>query len=123
MHGFGPKALNVPPRACKIADAPRSGHKLKPQTPGLLGLSECGGLGQGRQRRVPVGLGELRVLEGAGQEGVVGAEIEVAVAAQAEQDHSLLACLARRVGFLEDRADRVGGLGRRDDPLGARESP
>ena len=46
----------------------------------------------------------------------------MAVAAQAEEDHALLPALARRLGLLDDRADGVRGLGRRDDPLGTGEA-
>ena len=54
--------------------------------------------------------------------GVVGGHVEVAVAAEVEQDHPLLARLLGRLGLVERRADRVRGLGRRDDPLGAGEA-
>ena len=43
------------------------------------------------------------------------------MAAEPEQDHALLAGLARGVGLVEHGADRVRGLGRRDDPLRPRE--
>lgn len=48
------------------------------------GSGERGRLRQGRQRRVPVGLRELRVLKLPREERVVGAEVEVTVATQAE---------------------------------------
>jgi hypothetical protein len=66
---------------------------------------------QARQRRLQVGLGELGVLELAGQVGVVGGEVEVAVAAQAEEDDPLLAGLARRVGLLDRRRIAWAGSG------------
>ncbi len=44
------------------------------------------------------------------------------VAAQAEQDHALLARLARRLGLLDHGPDRVRRLGRRDQPLGTGEA-
>src|SRR4051794_18587733 len=58
-----------------------------------------------------VGLGELRVLEGAGEVGVVGGQVEVAVAAEAEQDRALLARLLGGLGLFDRPADRVRGLG------------
>ena len=61
------------------------------------------------------------ILKGPGQIGVVGGEVEVAVAAEAEQDRALLARLLGRRGLLDRRADRVRGLGRGDDALGAGE--
>ena len=57
----------------------------------------------------------------AGQVRVVGGEVEVAVAAEAEEDHPLLARLGAASRLVDRRAERVGGLGRRDDALGARE--
>ena len=66
-------------------------------------------------------LREVRVLERAREVGVVGRQVEVAVPAEPEQDHALVAGLLRRLRLLDHRADRVGRLGRRDDALGARE--
>jgi hypothetical protein len=43
------------------------------------------------------------------------------VPAEAEQDHALLAGLLGGERLVDRRADRVRGLGRRDDPLRARE--
>src|SRR3954464_3951025 len=67
-------------------------------------------LRQLRERVVELLLTELRVLERAGEVGVVGGEVEVAVPAQPEEDHALLPRLARRRGLLDRRPDRVRGL-------------
>ena len=54
---------------------------------------EGGGVRQGGEGRVQVGLRELRILEVPRQIRVVGAQVEVAMPAETEQDHALLAGL------------------------------
>src|SRR5664279_4111220 len=61
------------------------------------GSGDGGSLGKARERVVHFLLGELGVLEFAGQVGVVGRQVEVAVAAEPEEDHARLARLARRL--------------------------
>ena len=52
---------------------------------------------------------------------VVGAHVEVTMAAEVEQDRPLFSRLLGRLRLLHHGADRVGGLGRRQDRLGAGE--
>src|SRR5947209_20497360 len=66
---------------------------------------ECRCRGQVPQRRLQVLLGELRVGQRTAQVGVVGAQIEVAVTAEAEEDDPRLARLARRLGLLDHGPD------------------
>src|SRR5207237_48528 len=54
-------------------------------------------------------------------EVVVGLQVEKAVARVVEEDHALLARLLRRERFVDNRPDRVAGLGGGDLPLGASE--
>src|SRR6185436_11490131 len=73
---------------------------------GRVRKCSCDGRRAGRQlgeRRVELGLAELRVLERAREIRVVGGEIEVAVAAEAEQDDPLLPRLARGERLLDRR--------------------
>src|SRR5438552_3952260 len=65
--------------------------------------------------------GVLVVLEPAGQIGLVGAQVEEAVAAQVEDDGLLLALLLALERLVDGAADRVRRLRRRQDALGARE--
>ena len=79
-------------------------------------------LRQPRERGLHVGLGELGVLELAGQVGVVGATGRSGRGRRGRTGSPAprrprLAAWASSI----DRPDRVGGLGRRDDPLGAGE--
>ena len=62
-----------------------------------------------------------RSVELAAMVGVVGGHVEVAVAAEVEEDHPLLAGLLRRLGLVDRGADRVRRLGRRQDALDAGE--
>src|SRR3990172_1531499 len=61
------------------------------------------------------------VLQLAGEVLVVGGEVEVAVAAEVEQDHPPLARLAGGQRLVDGGADGVGGLRRRQDALSAGE--
>src|SRR5918999_3804880 len=81
------------------------------------GGSAHGDLGDALHAALDVLLAELDLGEVAGQVVVVGLHVEVAVAAQVEHDHSLLAGLLRRHRLVDRRADGVVRLGRRDDPL------
>jgi hypothetical protein len=54
--------------------------------------------------------------------GGVGSHVEVAVAADVDEDHALLARLLGRLCLVEGGADRVRRLGRRDDPLAGGEA-
>ena len=54
--------------------------------------------------------------------GVVGRHVEVAVAAEVEQDHAFVARPLRLLRLLDHDADRVRRLRRREDALGAREA-
>src|SRR5256886_13831265 len=63
----------------------------------------------------------LVVLELAGQERLVGAEVEVAVAGEVEQDRPALAFFLAAERLIDRDSDRVSGLRRRDDALAARE--
>src|SRR5436189_3847571 len=67
-------------------------------------------------------LRQLQVLQAAGQERVVGRHVEVAVAAEPEQDHPPVAGLAGRGGLLGHRPQGVRRLRRGQEPLGAREA-
>src|SRR5215212_1921254 len=119
---MSPKDLRTPRSWMAGSKGVKSFHRThgapgKDLTPGLdPGLARHRYVGQAVERLLHVRLGELRVLETARQVRVVGGEVEVAVAAQAEQDHSRLARLPGRVRLVEHGLDRVRGLGRRDDP-------
>src|SRR4030095_3252466 len=63
----------------------------------------------------------LVVLELAGQERLVGAEVEVAVAGEVEENRLPLARLLAAQRLVDGHADGVRRLRRRDDGLGARE--
>src|SRR5436309_10567941 len=73
------------------------------------------------QRFLDLRRGVLVVLKLAGQERLVGAEVEVAVPGEIEQDRALLAFLLGPLGLVDHDPDRVGRLRRRDDALAARE--
>src|SRR4051794_28525819 len=88
---------------------------------GLLSGNRRRAGGQLGERRVELVLAELGVLERACEVRVVRRQVEVAVPAEPEEDHPLLPGLARGLRLLDRRADRVGGLGRRDDALAAGE--
>ena len=85
----------TPPSRGGVAKRGRSdGRTLMPGTHRGGYQAIAGGPPAAVERGLQVGLGELRVLERAGEVGVVGGEVEVAVAAEAEQDRALLARLA-----------------------------
>src|SRR5206468_3324609 len=65
-------------------------------------------------------LRERDVGQGAGEVGVVRGQVEQAVTAQVEENGRRLATIARLDGFVDDGADRVGGLRRWNRPLGPR---
>src|SRR4051794_289134 len=87
-----------------------------------LALRDRGRARQRVERDLQILLRELGILKGPGQVGVIGGEVEVAVAAQAEEDRARLAGLLGRLGLLDHGADGVRGLGRGDDALGAGEA-
>src|SRR5690349_20926939 len=64
-------------------------------------------------------LGKLDILELAGEVRVVRRHVEVAVSGQAEQDDALVARLPSGRRLLGHRAQRMGGLGRGQEALGA----
>ena len=74
-----------------------------------------------RSARLDLRLVELEVDELAGEVVVVGGHVEVAVAGEVEEDRPLDALLVGGGGRSQGAVDRVGGLGRRDDPLAAGE--
>src|SRR5919108_2392443 len=87
------RARSVGTRAIVAAgDRARAGS---PQKAGAQSGDRRRPLGQLGERRFELVLAEFGVLERARQVRVVGAEIEVAVSAEPEQDHALLARLAR----------------------------
>ncbi len=71
----------------------------------------------GLQGALDLGLVERDVLELAGEVVVVRGHVEVTVAREVEQDGALLARLVGRLCDLQRPVDRVGSLGRRQDPL------
>src|SRR3989304_3578001 len=91
-----------------------SGHRVAPVT-----LRDICGNGAGRRhdllRRVGV------VLRLAGEVLIVGGEVEVAVAAEVEQDGAPIARLAGGQRLVDGGAYGVGGLRRGQDPLRAGE--
>ena len=89
----------------------RAGH------PGDLGSD----LGQAGERGLDLLERVLVVLEAAVEVALVGGQVEVAVAAQVEQDDPRLAGLLGRERLVDRDPDRVGRLGRRQDALGPRE--
>jgi hypothetical protein len=97
------------------------GLRRQPRPPSRRGRSAARHRGQAAQGR-----GELLgvvgdVLQAAGEVVVVRLHVEVAVAAQVEQDDLRDALLAAAHGLVDRAAHRVVGLGRRHDPLRAGE--
>src|SRR3954464_10810216 len=117
-----PSTATMSPKDLRTPRSRMAGSVATPPVWRSCSLSRNRHVGQALERRLHVRLGELRVLETPRQVGVVGGEVEVAVAAQATRDHPLLARLLGRLRLVEHGRDRVGGLGRRDDPLGAGEA-
>src|SRR4051812_14146096 len=72
-------------------------------------------------RRPQLVLGEVQVLHGLVEVGLVGRHVEVAVAAQRREDRLLLAALLAPVGLPDRRRDGVRRLRGRDDALRPRE--
>src|ERR1700742_2882206 len=105
--GAGPEApsgtYNHPLRV-----VPSASKEMSCRMACLLELGDGGNVARELfQRRFHVVLVEVRVLEVAGQVGVVGREVEVPMAAQAEEDRARLASLLGGLGLLDHGADRV----------------
>src|SRR5206468_4859099 len=89
-------------------------------------FSETRGASHLDLRQAPQRLLDLRrrifvVLQLAGEERLVGAEVEVAVAGQVEQNRLALAALLAAQRFVDRDLDGVRRFRRGDDALGARE--
>src|SRR2546428_11262025 len=81
-----------------------------------------GHLGQLGERAVEPLLRELDIPQRLGEVRVVGAEIEMTMAGEVEEDHPRVADLSRGRGFFGDGPQRVRRLGCRQDALAARET-
>ena len=78
-------------------------------------------LGQARQRGLHLLRGVLEVLELARHVALVGGEVEVAVTAEVERDDLPVSRGLAAERLVDDDPDRVGRLGRRQEPFRARE--
>ena len=95
---------------------PRRAGRLVP--PDEAARRDSADLRQAREGGLDLLRGILVVLERAVEVALVRGQVEVAVAAQVEQDDPGLAGFLRRERLVDGDADRVGRLGRRQDALG-----